>query len=64
MGIVVSNPAKSAASPRSDACVLARPILEMNSVNIEPALQATSTGSASQEDWRANPNESLTAGRV
>ena len=33
-------------------------------MNIEPALQTTSKGSAGQEDWRANPNESLTSGRV
>ena len=33
-------------------------------MSIEPALQTTSKGSPGQEDWRANPNESLTAGRV
>jgi purine-binding chemotaxis protein CheW len=33
-------------------------------MNIEPASQTTSKGSSGQEDWRANPNESLTSGRV
>jgi purine-binding chemotaxis protein CheW len=33
-------------------------------MNIDPASQATSKGSSGQEDWRANPNESLTSGRV
>jgi purine-binding chemotaxis protein CheW len=33
-------------------------------VNSEPAVQINSKGSAGQEDWRANPNESLTSGRV
>src|ERR1700736_6249116 len=35
-----------------------------NNVNIDPALQTTSKGSAGQEDWRANSNESLVSGRV
>jgi purine-binding chemotaxis protein CheW len=35
-----------------------------NSVNIEPAQQATSKSSSGQEDWRANPSQSLTSGRV
>src|SRR3979411_1409429 len=33
-------------------------------MNGEPALQTTSKGSPGQEDWRQNPNESLTSGRV
>ena len=33
-------------------------------MNSQPALQTTSKGSTGQEDWRANPNESLTSGRV
>jgi purine-binding chemotaxis protein CheW len=35
-----------------------------NNVKSEPAIQTTSKGSAGQEDWRANPNESLASGRV
>src|SRR3979411_1464129 len=33
-------------------------------MNGEPALQTTSKGSPGQEDWRANPGQSLTSGRV
>ena len=33
-------------------------------MNSEPSLQTTSKGSPGQEDWRANPNESLASGRV
>jgi purine-binding chemotaxis protein CheW len=33
-------------------------------VNSQPALQTTSKGSPSHEDWRQNPNESLASGRV
>ena len=33
-------------------------------MNTEPALQTTSKSSSGQEDWRQNPNESLTSGRV
>src|SRR5258708_16942469 len=33
-------------------------------MNIEPSLQTTSKGSTSQEDWRANPDDSLASGRV
>jgi purine-binding chemotaxis protein CheW len=33
-------------------------------VNSEPSHQTTSKGSSGQEDWRANPNESLASGRV
>ena len=33
-------------------------------MNSQPVLQTTSKGSSGQEDWRANPNESLTSGRV
>jgi purine-binding chemotaxis protein CheW len=33
-------------------------------VNSEPALNNPSKGSPGQEDWRANPNESRTSGRV
>ncbi|SRR5579883_170764 len=35
-----------------------------NSVSKEPALQATSKGSAGQDDWRSNHNESVSSGRV
>jgi hypothetical protein len=42
-----------------------RPICQWaNHVNIGPALQTTSKGFSGQEDWRANPNESLASGRV
>ena len=33
-------------------------------MNSEPSLQTTSKGTSGQEDWRANPNESLASGRV
>jgi purine-binding chemotaxis protein CheW len=33
-------------------------------VNREPALQTMTKGPLGQEDWRANPNESLASGRV
>jgi purine-binding chemotaxis protein CheW len=33
-------------------------------VNSEPAAQTNSKGAPGQEDWRANPNESLASGRV
>jgi purine-binding chemotaxis protein CheW len=35
-----------------------------NSMKVEAASQTTPKGSSGQEDWRANPNESLTSGRV
>src|SRR6202035_1196831 len=33
-------------------------------MNSDAALQTTSKGSSAQEDWRANPDQSLTSGRV